>query len=95
MDAERMSTSLLARPCSGPGEKGDHLNNNKNLTLEVAGIRDSELDDGRRSLGGAWRHLHSDGDGLGARLAPGSFSRRLLRSKKREPPRGRRGEGLL
>ena len=28
----------------------------------------------------------SDGDGLGARLAPGSFSRRLLRSKKREPP---------
>jgi len=58
MDAERMSTSLLARPCSGPGEKGDHLNNNKNLNLEVIRIstwklpvvRDGELDDGRRSL---------------------------------------------
>jgi len=30
-------TSLLAAPCSGPGENRDHLNNNKNLTKEVAG----------------------------------------------------------
>ena len=34
MDAERIRISLLAAPCSGPGER-DHLNNNKNLTLEV------------------------------------------------------------
>ena len=30
-------TSLLAAPCSGPGENRDHLNNNKNITKEVAG----------------------------------------------------------